>query len=209
MATQITHLVLTDKVYDKYFSQHNKAKFVVGTIFPDIQYLGVLNRDATHQEIKKLAEIDKADSFKAGIQFHNLVDAVRENFVVARNIYSYCPPLERPFQIPKLLEDEILYDKVKNWPEYQSYLDKILPEELAMNVPEGKIKIWHKMISDYIGQRPTDETRIQWEVDAGKTTEHQVLVNGFIDNIRNNPEVRQIINDLYDNFENLVEKGIE
>jgi len=44
MAAYITHIVLTDKIFDKHFSNKNKAEFYIGTSFPDIRYLGVIKK---------------------------------------------------------------------------------------------------------------------------------------------------------------------
>ena len=48
MAAPITHIVLASKVYDQFFSNFSKKDFLIGTSFPDIRYLKVIDRNTTH-----------------------------------------------------------------------------------------------------------------------------------------------------------------
>ncbi|HPR92239.1 MAG TPA: hypothetical protein PLR64_03240, partial [Candidatus Dojkabacteria bacterium] len=48
MAAPITHIVLSEKVLKKFFPRTEKKKFLIGTSLPDIRYLGVVDRNATH-----------------------------------------------------------------------------------------------------------------------------------------------------------------
>lgn len=88
MAGPITHLVLTQKVYERFFSQKDRGAFVVGTSFPDIRYLGVIEREKTHRPRVTLKQVLEAESFEAGVQFHVLVDVVRERFMKAYGMYE-------------------------------------------------------------------------------------------------------------------------
>lgn len=48
MATPITHIVLTEKVFEKFFKDKTRKDFFIGTSFPDIKYLKVIDRDKSH-----------------------------------------------------------------------------------------------------------------------------------------------------------------
>jgi hypothetical protein len=49
MATPITHILLTDKIYEEHFNDCEKREFILGTILPDIRYLDKsISRESTH-----------------------------------------------------------------------------------------------------------------------------------------------------------------
>lgn len=45
MAAPLTHLVLAERIFQKHFSDQHRKVFLQGTSFPDIRYLGVIDRD--------------------------------------------------------------------------------------------------------------------------------------------------------------------
>ena len=57
MAAPITHIVLTNKIFNKYFSNKEKGDFFIGASFPDIRYLKVIKREKTHFNNITLNEI--------------------------------------------------------------------------------------------------------------------------------------------------------
>lgn len=87
----ITHIVLTEKIYNECFSNRNRKLFYIGTFFPDIRYLKVVERDRTHFDNIRLSDLRLESDFNIGLKFHSILDKVREEFVVNNNIYSYCP----------------------------------------------------------------------------------------------------------------------
>jgi hypothetical protein len=49
MATPITHIILTEKIYEEHFKDCDKKEFVLGTLLPDIRYLDKsISRESTH-----------------------------------------------------------------------------------------------------------------------------------------------------------------
>ena len=107
MAAPITHIVLTDKVFNKHFSDKEKEEFYVGTSLADIRYLGVVERDKTHFKNLSLQDVINDNSFDAGLKFHSLVDEVREQFMRKHDYYSLFPKSELLSQASKVLEDII------------------------------------------------------------------------------------------------------
>ena len=81
MAAPITHIVLTDKIFQNHFKDKNKADFYTGTVFPDIRYLGVIDRNKTHFKNLKISDVKKETSFWAGFKFHSFLDEAREKFL--------------------------------------------------------------------------------------------------------------------------------
>lgn len=77
MAAPITHIVLADKVWAQFLSSFNKNDFFIGTSFPDIRYLKVINREKTHFKNQSINDIKSDDSIIAGIKFHSIPLSMR------------------------------------------------------------------------------------------------------------------------------------
>lgn len=133
----------------------NITDFIVGTSFPDIRYLGVIEREATHAHNVTWNDVTNAPtSFEKGRLLHCLLDEVREAFVVKHNLYEFIPDSPFPTQILKLYEDIILYEMIKNWADISTCFDTILPEECAYGIKNNDIKTWHKLLKRYFAQQP-------------------------------------------------------
>lgn len=84
MAAPITHVVLTAKIFDNFFQDKVKKDFFIGTLFPDIRYLKVIDRDQTHFSNLSISDLKTEDSFLAGMKFHSMIDVVREKFILMK-----------------------------------------------------------------------------------------------------------------------------
>ncbi|MBU2564135.1 hypothetical protein KKA23_00925 [Patescibacteria group bacterium] len=207
MATPITHIVLTEKVFNKYFSDKNKEDFYIGTIFPDIRYLGVIDRDKTHFPLKclKLEDIKKEqNSFIAGLKFHSLIDDIREKFVKSKDIYLLIPESKYKIQTLKILEDELYYNKVNNWKQFINFLDNILPEELSFNIKEKDIGRWHNILQDYFSQKPDKQTIWNFANGLNFSEESKNEIIDLIKQIRLNDKIKHVIEEFYNNFDKLL-----
>lgn len=204
MAAPITHIVLTEKVYNLYFSHLDRKKFFVGTSFPDIRYLGVIDREKTHLSLSSMQEIAQKDSFTAGMCFHAYLDIVREKFIVSRDLYSLVP--ESPFitQAVKFLEDMVFYDRVRGWEVIRSYFDDVLTEEIAFGVSMQNVHRWHKVLQRAFSNTPTPEDVTEFVNGIGKPLEMAQEINRVVSVIRDNQKVLAIIEELYENFENMI-----
>lgn len=209
MAAPITHIVLTEKVFDKFFSDKKRQDFYIGTVFSDIRHLEVVDRKSTHfplQELK-LEDVKKEqNSFTAGLKFHSLVDDVREKFIESKNVYSLIPESKYKTQVLKLLEDELYYDKVKNWVEFVNFLDDILPEETSFNIQERDIKKWHEILQKYFSHKPDKEIRKNLAKELNFSEEGQKEIVNFVEEIRSSERIKQIIEEFYNNFESFLTK---
>lgn len=150
-AAPITHAYLT-KNFFKHFPKYTKEQeneFMVGTLFPDIRYLGEVSRTDTHCEQMTLEEIlAETNPFTAGVKFHCYVDIYREDLLVKQGIYDKLR--ERvPLHVAsflKLVEDEILYEK-GSWSETCCSLISIHPGERAFGISDRTITKWHKLLT--------------------------------------------------------------
>jgi len=207
VAAPITHIVLTEKIFNKHFSNKNRRDFYIGTVFPDIRYLGVVDRKNTHfpfQEVDLKDVIQEKNSFITGLKFHSLVDDFRERFIKSKNIYSLIPESEYKSQTLKFLEDELNYNKVKDWNKIITFFDDILSEELDFDIKKENIKKWHNILQGYLSKKPNKESMEMIAIDLQFPKEAQKGIINLVEQIRPNKEIRQAIEEFYNNFESFL-----
>lgn len=153
MAAPIAHIFLaTQMLAGPFAGLFNERDFIIGTSFPDIRYLKVVERAETHFFNVKLQDIlQEKNSFKAGMIFHSFVDEQREAFVVANNFYDKIPKFRFTSQSLKFAEDEILKSEF-DISKYVSYFDEILDIEKTYNISEQHIRDWHNFLQGYFNE---------------------------------------------------------
>ncbi len=203
MAAPVTHIVLTDKVYTKHFSNKNKDEFYVGTSLPDIRYLGVIDRDKTHYKNISLKDVLNNNPFGAGLMFHSLVDEVREKFMVRNNYYSLFPKSQLLTQASKVIEDRVLYDKVDNWTEIVGYFDKTYKGELNLGIESKDIKKWHQLLRNYFENKPEDKETIAFTTGMGFSLERAQEILTVIKGA-DIEKAKKVVLGFYNNFEKLI-----
>lgn len=205
MAAPITHIVLSKLVYGKYFSRKDKKVFFVGTSFPDIRYLGVIEREKTHFKEMNLNEVVASDAFEAGLKFHSLVDKIREKFVVRRGLYSLFPESPVLTQAVKAFEDRVLYGKVVDWEVVRDDFDKVLEDELNFGIEKRDIERWHVLLRHYFSEDPSsDSTIYQFVADMGRPKEMADEMVRVLNGVGDEKKAREIVEDFYDRFEDLI-----
>jgi hypothetical protein len=205
VANQITHIVLAEKLSDRLFSIFDREAFLIGTVFPDIRYLKVIERDKTHFKGLSFQDIlDEKNSFIAGMKYHSLVDEVREKYMIENGVYTFIPPSKYITQALKIFEDEVLYQNVLDWVQVISFLDKILADETSLVEDVGKIKMWQSLMQEYFKQTPTDTSRQNFILGLGFSLEIVNEINELIKEMRRIPEIREIILNLYESWNSLV-----
>lgn len=205
MAAPITHIVLTNKVFEKYFSHQDKKKFYVGTSFPDIRYLGFIPREKTHFDHVVISELDTENPFMAGMKFHAHLDRVREKFVVASDIYSHLPQSLYVTQAIKFFEDELLYEHITNWDIYKNYFLEVLEEEREFGISDENIMLWHNVLRTTFSAKPTPEGITEFVRVVGKPAEMAEEINKLVEIIKQDEKIKKYVYELYDNFEAIVE----
>lgn len=200
MAAPITHIILAEKVFDRYFSGFSKEKFFVGTSFPDIRYLCGINRGETHFVNPSPEDIKNADDVKAGMIFHSFVDEKREAFMQANGVYQLIPRTISYIQALKFLEDEVLYDRISDWPLIASFMDTITPEESKYPIKQEDIARWHKVLKFYFLQKPDIEIRKKLLKEIDFSDENILQIEENIAEMRDNGSLAGIIRAFYNNF---------
>jgi hypothetical protein len=156
MAAPIAHIFCAlSLLNNNVLEVDNVTNFIIGTSFPDIRYLGVIERNKTHvKNITWNDVINAPTSFEKGRLLHSLLDEVREEFIEKHNLYEFIPDSSFRTHILKFYEDIILYEMIKNWPEITHYFDTVLPEELRYNITNSDLKAWHHILKDYTSRQP-------------------------------------------------------
>ena len=204
MAAPITHIVLTTKIFDIFFKDKVRKDFFIGSLFPDIRYLKVIDRDKSHFGNLKIADLKNDDSFSAGVKFHSILDHVREKLIVENDLYSLCPESKYITQSLKILEDEIFYQHVKDWTIYTEYLNEILQAEKDYGVAEKDLKKWHSLLQQYFQKQPDEQAVKNFTLSIGFTEEVAVEINKNIAKMKANKKIINIIKNLYKNFDSLI-----
>jgi hypothetical protein len=204
MATPITHIVLSEKIREKFFPDKVKQDFLIGTSFADIRHLKVIKREETHYNNLKVSDLQSDNSFQAGLKFHSILDLAREKFMVEHKIYELCPKSDYIVTSIKLLEDKLFYNYISNWDEYIKYFDTILSDEIAYNIDKSKLLKWHNILQAYFQIQPNSQSIVKHILRLGYSQEMANEVNANIAIIEKNEQVLAIINKLYQEFENLL-----
>ena len=209
MAFPITHIVFTEKVFNKLFSDKDLKKFIIGTSFPDIRYLGTIDREKTHFHDSGIEDVLRVESFLGGIKFHAIVDRVREDFIINNGFYDIAPPHENKWIIYtsiKYYEDLVYYSSSTRWAEYASFFDEILEEEIEFGVERQVVLKWHEMLKDYLKNFSTEESSIRTLMLRMGVKEE--LLSGLLEyanQLKTIPKVKSIIDRFYTDFEDLIE----
>lgn len=208
MANQITHIVLAEKMSDQLFDKFDRGSFLVGTVFPDIQYLKVTERNKTHfKELSFRDILDEKNSFTAGMKYHSLVDEVREKYMIKKGVYTLIPSSKFITHALKTYEDEVLYSNVSDWNQVVTYLDKILPEETRLVEQTDKVKKWHSLMKEYFKEPPTGDSHKNFILKIGFSEEIAIEINELIEQIRQIPKVREVILDIYKKWDAFVKSA--
>jgi hypothetical protein len=137
----------------------NPREFIVGAGFPDIRYLGVIERQKSHKTNPSWHSIKRErSSFKAGMEFHALVDIMHDDYMSRHNVYHIMPKeCRRNPNFLKFFEDLLVHQTIDKttWKNVAEYFNVPLKEELALVNNTHAINIWHDSIKRYIATKPT------------------------------------------------------
>lgn len=206
MASVITHIALTEKVFDKFFKDKTKKDFFIGTSFPDIRYLGVIERDKTHYDNLSVNNLKDDNSFLAGAKFHSVVDDVWMDFMAESNVYSLCPESEYASQSLKVFADEVFYRRIKDLNTYTEYLNEILPAEREYGIAEKDLKKWHSLLRRYFRNGPKQEFITDFSLVFDLSKKMIDEINKNLAAIHNNRKIVDILEDFYNNFESILKE---
>ena len=151
MPAPLIHVALAIIAMNGPCSKSDKKSFIIGTCFPDIRYLNVIEREKTHvKDITWSKLLEEKNSFKLGCLFHSYVDHLFNEFVIKHNVYEKLPKSKFTAQSFKLFADKILHKQLQHQlPEIVNYLNDVTPEELAFGIERKSIEHWHNYLKKY------------------------------------------------------------
>lgn len=160
MPAPISHIFLALHVLVGSLQNVDRHSFILGTSFPDIRYLGVIDRRKTHLSPVSFDLIkQEKDSFRAGMMFHALVDQVHEQYMQKHDVYDQIHSCLSHFkgQLLKLAADRIIHQHFQMTP-YLTCFDMVTEEEKVFGIQENNIHLWHDILQFYCADGPCLKT---------------------------------------------------
>lgn len=158
-AGPITHVALGQKwlSYEApNYTDEQKKLFLLGTVFPDIRYLGVIKREQTHYKGVTLSAIRKTSSpFQQGVLFHSFVDEFREKWVKEHKTEAKLTDVavNQKHTFLKIIEDQINYSE-QSWGSFRQYLMSIPADEKQYGIDDKALSEWHAGLTLYFTASP-------------------------------------------------------
>ncbi|MES2274362.1 MAG: hypothetical protein V4487_09260 [Chlamydiota bacterium] len=159
-AAPIFHVYIAEKWLEDFeaYGEIEKQNFIVGTLFPDIRYLGELRREETHEIGIGITDIlETTDPFRKGMRLHVFVDETRARILKELGIMNLLGdvPDDHKVTFLKFLEDAVLYSS-GNWDHIRQYLGSFVPDpKFDYKVPNSSLNRWHGILENYFKHGPT------------------------------------------------------
>jgi hypothetical protein len=152
VAAPVGHIVCALALLNGGADLGDRNAFLAGVNFPDIRYISKVSRPITHYvEREDLAYVFEAPSaFEAGRRFHVFVDHEREKHMHEFNAYRFIKNATLKTQMLKIIEDQILFSKLKGKFDASQVFNKIYDEERSYSVRDKDITIWHNLLITYL-----------------------------------------------------------
>jgi hypothetical protein len=160
----LVHVYLSEKWLEEnpsFIQEKDHQAFILGSVFPDIRYMGELEDHQTHLQGVELVDVCCAgDPFDAGVKFHCYIDDLRFQYIANSTIMEHLSdlPKEHMDLFLKLLEEEIILPKVDRKKISQYF--KICYEEECMIASEEQVKKWHALLQRYFQFKPSEILRL-------------------------------------------------
>jgi hypothetical protein len=157
LAFAISHVVYAKKYLDRHPAM-NADLFLLGTLLPDVRRItDEVKRKDTHILFQNLdLEFKGLSPFEAGYRFHLWCDMRREEILNSYNFYKL--PNTTEDAPPKLLEDELVYDKYKNWEKLCWLLNNPPQIQTDLLVSRETIERWYSIVAKYFEKKPEEKT---------------------------------------------------
>lgn len=199
MASQITHIPYGRKALEMFLADReiDEQKFLVGTVFADIRYLGTTERGKTHWSQPKISQLKKIDDdFKLGMYVHSLVDIERNKVLEKLRIYEQVSQGLMASAVLKIIEDTVTYQLVDDWGKIISYFDEVLEEELEY-VSRETASEWHKKIQEYFSQPPSLESVAKFLDNLILTKKQRIEGVELFERLNNDQKVKRELGQVY------------
>ncbi|KKQ32333.1 MAG: hypothetical protein US49_C0010G0033 [candidate division TM6 bacterium GW2011_GWF2_37_49] len=155
MPAPLIHVALAIIALQGQLEGVDKKSFIIGTSFPDIRYLNVIDRKKTHIKNVSWDQIlQEKNPFKIGYLFHSFVDQLFDDFMIKQNIYEKLPKSQFTPQSFKLFADKVLYKRMRRQlPGIIDCFDDVISEELSFEIKREDIIRWHSFLKKYFSSQ--------------------------------------------------------
>lgn len=202
VAAPITHIVLTNKIYDTFFKDRNKERFIAGTSFPDIRYLANVPRESTHLPVNSIEDLNNDDDFMAGMRFHNLLDLIREKYVRSTDIYKKYPFGHLASTSLKFVEDKCYEDKLSSVGNKVS-IDSSFNSN-AYGISEEQNIRWYTAINSYITSRASEKGIEDFILSMMFDKSSADSVRDLVATMLSDPKIVRYTEGLYTSFDKII-----
>ncbi len=205
----ISHAYLSKRFFEYYpkYTHEEKKAFMIGSLFPDIRYLGTTHREETHFENVTIQEIlDEKSPFLAGMKFHSYVDIVRENCVIKDKVYEQLADISTKNMTTflKFVEDEIIYSQISNWEDCVEMLSDIAADELQWGINDSTIRKWHNLLALFFSNPPSTVVFLLNLDSIGVlefSKEEVAYWSRVLKPVAQNPKMQRYVKELLNHFE--------
>ena len=158
MASQIAHVIYAQKYLEKNPRKGGEF-FILGTLFPDMRRVAEgISRKDTHMHFENIdLDFEGMDLFEAGWKFHLWCDMRREEILNKYNFYSL-RGANAIDPTAKLVEDELVYDRYKNWEKLIYILNNPPLIHAPLDISQEMIEHWYAILGKYFEKKPNDKT---------------------------------------------------
>lgn len=150
MSAPVSHLVFGAKILKKLPDIKNEHDFYVGVCFPDIRYLGIIDRNKTHYKVNGFNEVGTHSPFFSGCNCHIFLDTIREDYMQRSGLYSLVPQSKFVKMALKFYEDQLRLADFGQKKNLATFLNVVTPEELSFDLPQKEVEKWHSLVKSYI-----------------------------------------------------------
>jgi len=168
--------------------------FMLGVLLPDIRRItDEISRYETHQIFKTLdLNFEDLSAFRAGWKFHLWCDMRRDEILNKADFYKfpYTTDHDAP---PKLLEDELVYEKYKNWEKLVLLLNN--PPRFVDEIPVSRetLERYYAIIAKYFEKKPEDKSMKAFLFKQRKLRKKSDEIIDAIQKLRENRKVTDIL----------------
>ena len=179
-AAPIMHAYVGKIWLDKLATQNQDIDaFYVGTLFPDIRYLGKFRRKSTHFKNTTLADVQgQPNSFYKGLKLHSWLDETREKFAVNYGVYKKLEniPKKHRASFLKFIEDELMFKQL-DWQMVKSSLSNTYTYQIDFGADQKSLFIWHSLLKVYFSFPPSKSLSqlALFQMDLGDVPQDMVV----------------------------------
>ncbi len=138
----------------------DKAAYWRGTVFPDIRYLGVIERAKSHRTGVTFHEVSaETGSWQRGYLLHNVVDEAWNAYWRQFGMDTDEPAHRAKWMAVKLLEDELVFADIFDKAGVAATLGVADAGALALGIKSRDIERWGAIVGEMLCEVPSEQSR--------------------------------------------------